>query len=778
MSDPEPEPQRRTTSLEASEKRYRRLFEAARDGILILDADTGKVEDVNPFLLQLLGSSYEGLVGKHLWEIGVFKDIAASKEAFRTLQEKGYVRYENLPLQAEDGRAVAVEFVSNVYLEDRRQVIQCNVRDITARKRAEDELKLRNLLLSTHLDVLTDGVLVVNHEGRIILFNHRFTEILRVPADLLASGEDKPVLEFVMKSMADPDAFLREVECLYAHPEERSHTILHLKDGRVVERYSAPMSGPDGENHGRVWNFRDVTDAKRAEAALSRSEIYYRSLIEHGADIILVLSPDGLIHYVSPAVERLLGRAAQELKGRNVFDLIHPEDQTLARQRLQRALEAGTAPEYVEIRIRHNDGSWRTLAAIGNLLPPEIGPGLVVNARDRTEHQHLETQMRQAQKMEAVGRLAGGIAHDFNNLLTAILGYADLLAERVAASPDLAEDVAEIQKAGQRAATLTRQLLTFSRNRPTEQRVLSLDSVVADTDRMLRRLVGEDVHVTAKGGSAGLVKVDLGQIEQVLVNLAVNARDAMPDGGQLTIETSRAELDETYAATHLGVKPGRYVLLAVTDTGTGMKAATLGHLFEPFFTTKEQGKGTGLGLSTVYGIVKQSGGHIEVYSEPGLGTTFKIYLPAVEEEEKRDLPPSSAIRKRNPASETILLVEDEESLRVLVRRTLESRGYSVLTPASTDEALLVSERNAVSIHLLLTDIVMPGMLGTEVARRARAFRPDLKVLYMSGYTDESIMQRGILQGDEAFIQKPFTPDALSQKVREVLDGPAGAGRQG
>jgi signal transduction histidine kinase/ActR/RegA family two-component response regulator len=440
-------------------------------------------------------------------------------------------------------------------------------------------------------------------------------------------------------------------------------------------------------------------------------------------------------------------------------------------------LEPGTASEYVELRFRHNDGSWRTLAAIGTPLPPEIGSGLVVNARDRTEHQHLETQMRQAQKMEAVGRLAGGIAHDFNNLLTAILGYADLLAERVESSPDLAEDVAEIQKAGQRAASLTRQLLTFSRNRPTEQRVLSLDSLVADTEKMLRRLVGEDVRVTARSGGAGLVKVDVGQIEQVLVNLAVNARDAMPNGGQLTIETSRAELDETYSATHLGVKPGWYALLAVTDTGAGMKAATLGHLFEPFFTTKEPGKGTGLGLSTVYGIVRQSGGHIEVYSEPGLGTTFKIYLPAVEEGAGA-LPSGSVVRRLDRGFETILLVEDEESLRVLVRRALESRGYSVLAPATTDEALLVCERNTGTIHLLLTDIVMPVMMGPDVARRACALRPDLKVLYMSGYTDESIMQRGVLKGDEAFIQKPFTPDALSQKVREVLDAPAGAGRQG
>ena len=573
--------------------------------------------------------------------------------------------------------------------------------------------------------------------------------------------------------MEDPEAFQRRVEHLYAHPEERSHTNLLLKDGRVLARYSAPMVGPDGKNYGRVWNFRDVTDAKRAEAALARSELYYRSLIEHGADVILVLSADGTIQYASPAVGRLLGRVAEDLKGGNVFELIHPEDQPLARQRLKRVFEPHT-PEYVDLRVRHSDGSWRTLAAIGNVLPPEIGSGIVINARDRTEHQHLESQMRQAQKMEAVGRLAGGIAHDFNNVLTAILGYGQLLADKVQATPELAEDVAEVLKAGERAATLTRQLLTFSRHRPTEQRVLSLDSIVADTEKMLRRLVGEDVVVTAKLGSAGLVKVDPGQIEQVLVNLAVNARDAMPDGGHLTIETSRTELDEAYEATHLAVRPGEYVLLAVTDTGTGMNAATLGHLFEPFFTTKEQGKGTGLGLSTVYGIVKQSGGHIEVYSEPGLGTTFKIYLP-VAEMEKESRSASSGVHTLKRGSETILLVEDEEAVRLLVRRELESRGYTVLTPANADEALHACDRHIGPIHLLLTDIVMPGMLGPEVARLACALRPDLKVLYMSGYTDESIMQRGLLSGNEVFIQKPFSPHALSQKVREALEGPARGG---
>jgi signal transduction histidine kinase len=380
-----------------------------------------------------------------------------------------------------------------------------------------------------------------------------------------------------------------------------------------------------------------------------------------------------------------------------------------------------------------------------------------------------EEQLRQSQKIEAIGRLAGGIAHDFNNLLTVIKGYSDLMLMKLKEDDPLKENVKEIQKASQRAADLTRQLLAFSRRQILEFKVISLNTVLQETDKMLRRVLGEDIErVTRLAEDLGKVRTDPGQAEQMIINLAVNARDAMPSGGKLTIETANVELDDTYAHSHIGVKPGQYVMLSVSDTGCGMTPEVKEHLFEPFFTTKEKGKGTGLGLSTVYGIVKQSGGEVWCYSEPGQGTIFKIYLPRAEEEmvpgphrdEKDSFP---------KGRETILLVEDELSVRGLAVRVLRESGYNLLQAADGTEALRVAQEYAGKIHLLLTDVVMPQMGGKELANRLKTLRPDIKVLFTSGYTDNAIVHHGVLDPGIDFLQKPFSPSAFAQKVREVLD---------
>ncbi len=388
---------------------------------------------------------------------------------------------------------------------------------------------------------------------------------------------------------------------------------------------------------------------------------------------------------------------------------------------------------------------------------------------ERDERKRLEEQLRQSQKMEAVGRLAGGIAHDFNNLLTIINGYSQLLLDRFAPRDQARVQVEEIKKAGDRAATLTRQLLAFSRRQVLQPQVLNLNAVVANVDTMLRRLIGEDIDlVTVIGEALGRVQADPGQIEQVILNLAVNARDAMPQGGKLTIETANVELDEAYTCSHAAVAPGRYVMLAVSDSGIGMDAETQAQIFEPFFTTKEKGKGTGLGLATVYGIVKQSGGHLWVYSEPGKGATFKVYLPQVEEA-NGTVAASQARVKSLRGAETILLVEDEEAVRKLASRILQEYGYKVLESTSAEQALQIGERHKEPIDLLVTDVVMPGMGGREVAGHLAFLRPEMKVLYMSGYTDDAIIHHGVLQAGVAFMQKPFTPEVLARKVREVLD---------
>ncbi len=392
---------------------------------------------------------------------------------------------------------------------------------------------------------------------------------------------------------------------------------------------------------------------------------------------------------------------------------------------------------------------------------------------DRAKHRLLEEQFRQAQRMEAIGRLAGGVAHDFNNLLTVIGGYTQLMLARIPPGDALRKDAEEVIKAGERAASLTSQLLVFSRKQILEPKVLNLNAVVSDTKKLLERLIGEDIElVMALDPDVGNVKADRGQIEQVIMNLAVNARDAMPEGGTLTLETGNVVIDETYVKLHPGSKVGAHVFLAVSDTGVGMDRDTLAHLFEPFFTTKEQGKGTGLGLSTVYGIIQQSGGSIWVESEPGRGARFRTYLPRVDEPAE----PARKIDVRRSAApagtETVLLVEDEEAVRRLTRAVLRRNGYNVLVAANAEQALAALEQNRGPIDLLLTDVVLPGMGGTEIARRISQLRPGIKVVYTSGYTDRSFVENGVLKPGLAFIPKPFTPEDLLRKLREVLASPA------
>jgi nitrogen-specific signal transduction histidine kinase len=385
--------------------------------------------------------------------------------------------------------------------------------------------------------------------------------------------------------------------------------------------------------------------------------------------------------------------------------------------------------------------------------------------------QSLE-QLRQSQKIEAVGRLAGGIAHDFNNLLTVITGYCELIAIKVGEQSPLWEDVQEIHNSADRAASLTRQLLAFSRRQILMPKVLEIDAVVPEMDKMLRRLIGEDIDlVTILGAVSGKVKVDPSQIEQVIVNLAINSRDAMPSGGTITIETANVDLDEAYVRTHGGAWPGPHVMLAISDTGCGMDPETLSKAFDPFFTTKVKGKGTGLGLSTVFGIVKQSGGCIYAYSEPGRGTAMKIYLPRVTgETAPKDAKRDAGFEDRLQGSETILLVEDEETLRKLASSILEGYGYTVLSAGNGEEALQLLNDSPVIPRLLITDVVMPKMGGRELSDRIQAIHPDTRVLYMSGYTDNAIVHHGVLDPGVSYLPKPFTPKALARKVREVLDG--------
>jgi PAS domain S-box-containing protein len=507
---------------------------------------------------------------------------------------------------------------------------------------------------------------------------------------------------------------------------------------------------------------------RRLYEELQRSEAHFRALIENARDFILLVDADGTVRYASPSMEREFA-GDESLIGENILSLAEPADADAVRALLA-PVAAGLPQKSVVFRMRSVDGTLRTLETHGSqLLQDSAIAGIVFNARDITERQAMEERLRQAQRMEAIGTLSGGIAHDFNNLLTIIRGYAhQLLGSRLDTEKARAQ-VERIDEAAERAATLTSQLLAFSRRQVLQPKIFDLNTLTIGLDEMLRRVIGEHIEMnTAVGADSCLVQADTGQIEQVIMNLVINARDAMPDGGKLTLETANVELDAAYAAKHEEAHPGPYVMLAISDTGVGMDAQTQVRIFEPFFTTKGLGKGTGLGLSTAYGIVKQSGGHIGVYSEPGRGSTFKVYLPRVVEDvepaKKEDLP---AVEHRG--HETVLVVEDEPQLRELVELMLASRGYSILTVENPVQAEALSKQYSGPIHLLLTDVVLPGISGREVARQVAAHRPDIKVLFTSGYTPDAIIHHGVLEAGLHFIQKPFTLETLTNKVRAVLN---------
>jgi PAS domain S-box-containing protein len=539
-------------------------------------------------------------------------------------------------------------------------------------------------------------------------------------------------------------------------------------DGSLRWIWDRGYAVPDerGLNKTFVGISEDITGRKECEADRAR----LAAIVECSDDAIISKTLDGIVVNWNQGAERLYGYSAEEMIGRPISILFAAEHHHEYLHIMEKVRKGERLSAYDTVR-RRKDGTAVTVSV--DICPIEVRDGEIVGAskiaHDITRMKQLEEQFRQAQKMEAVGQLAGGVAHDFNNLLTVICGYSDLLLSDCPIEGRTRNMLTEINKAGERAATLTRQLLAFSRRQVLEPKVLELNAVVANCEKMLKRLVGEDVDLVAVLDPAlGRVKTDPGQIEQVLMNLVVNARDAMPQGGKLTIETANSVLDQTYCRLHAEVKPGRYVMLAVSDTGCGMDEPTKARIFEPFYTTKELGKGTGLGLAMVYGFIKQSGGHIYVYSEPGLGSTFKLYLPEVEAVASlKELP--LEIEKMPRGDETILLAEDDSAMRTLTQRVLESCGYTILEAAHGGEAVRLAENHAGTIHLLVSDVVMPEMGGRKLAERVVALKPGIKVLYLSGYTTDAVVRHGVLESEIAFLQKPFTPGVLVRKVREVLD---------
>lgn len=516
----------------------------------------------------------------------------------------------------------------------------------------------------------------------------------------------------------------------------------------------------------------DITELLRAKEALQRSEAKFRTVFEGTAIGIALVDMEGRLMESNPALQRMLGYKVEELYRKVLNELVHPEDDNID-SNLYHHLLAGKEDHYqVEKRFIRKDGEvvWgRVNVSLSHGLR-EVPPYTIHMVDDITEWKQLETQFLQSQKMETVGQLAGGIAHDLNNLFTILSGYSQLSLIELKENDPLRENLQEIKRTTDRAAELTQRLLAISRRQVMDMKVLGLNQLLKGLEKMLGRIIGEDIElITHLAGDLGKVKTDPGQIEQAILNLVVNARDAMPKGGKLIIETCNVDLDETYARSHFNVIPGRYILLSVTDTGCGMSPELKERIFDPFFTTKGKGRGTGLGLSTVYGIVKQSGGYIWVYSELNQGTTFKIYLPWVDEEAD-DLSHQEETGDFPQGDETILLVEDEDSLRSLTAKVLRDQGYTVLEAANGDEAMgLAREPIHKKIHLVLTDLVMPQMGGKELVEQFKPLHPDTRILFISGYTDGVTIHQASLKPGTPFLQKPFSPMELARKVRKVLD---------
>jgi len=510
----------------------------------------------------------------------------------------------------------------------------------------------------------------------------------------------------------------------------------------------------------------------RMRRRLVEREEFFQLISENVVDMIAVVDSNGKRVYNSPSYHRILGYALDELEATSSFEQVHPDDRQIVVDAAADARRTGVGRR-IEYRMRHKDGSWVFLESTASPVVNAKGEveNLVIVNRDISERRRLEEQLRQSQKMDAIGRLSGGVAHDFNNLLGVIIGYAEILQERIPETDSMRAPVDQIIKAGSRASSLTKQLLAFSRQQVLEPKVLVLNAVVSDTEKMLRRLIGEDIELlTSLDPALGKIRADQGQIEQVIMNLVVNARDAMPEGGRLVIETANFEIDDKFARRYAyPVLPGSYILLTVSDNGIGMDTATQQRIFEPFFTTKEKGKGTGLGLSLVYGVVKQSGGYIDVVSTRGKGTTFNIYLPRVGQNvvETKTIGPDHPEELRG--TETILLAEDEDTLRALTRHLLELYGYRVLEACDGNQALRLSEQTTDEIHVLLTDVVMPGISGRILADQLKQKRTDLKVVFMSGYTGQRVGEKEILEPGSLFLQKPFTREGLARKIREALD---------
>jgi PAS domain S-box-containing protein len=754
--------------LTESEERYRRLFETASDGIVLLEKREGHIVHANPAAEKMLGYSKEEYAGKLLRDIGVPLDMSDFPAIMQALDKSGILNYEDVPVKHRSGQYINAD----IYLVDRAKLAQCNIRDVSERKRALDALRESRQIFERVINAIPVRVFWKNinlvYLGRNAAFarDAGFADLKDVigkddyqmgwrdQAELYRS-DDRKVIE------SGSSKFL--IEEPQTTPEGDTITLLTSK---------MPLLSTTGEIIGVLGTYMDITEFKRAEQALLSSEKKFKDLLETINLIAVMLDRDGNITFCNDHFLHLTGRTMDEVLNRCWFDLYLPaEIREATRSLFTSGIAEGTIPAHDENLIITRDGNKKQIEWNHSVLWDAKGEviGVASIGIDVTEHRKLEDQLRHAQKMEAVGTLAGGIAHDFNNILNVIIGYGTMVMDKLEAGSPSKEQMNEVLVAADRAANLTKRLLIFSRKQVVDVKPVNINGLIIDLQKMLVRIISESIDFNLNlAGRPLMVLADAGQIEQVLVNLATNAKDAMQESGRLTIGTELADVDDEYVAAYGYGKPGKYALITVADTGQGMDAETMKKIFEPFFTTKGIGVGTGLGLAISYGIIKQHSGYIKVYSEPGQGTVFKIYLPLAEEAALPDEKTQAAVPVKG-GNETILVAEDDASLRNLARLVLESFGYSVISAVDGEDAIMKFMENRDRINLVLLDMVMPKKNGKEVSEVIRKVSPRIKILFVSGYTMDIIKTKELTDADIDFIHKPFQPKELLIKMREILD---------
>jgi two-component system, cell cycle sensor histidine kinase and response regulator CckA len=774
-----PRKERAAARLDRKEPGLRQIFEAAGDGIFVHDLD-GNILEVNQRGCDSLGYSRQELLRLKVPDVEVKFRPADHPLLMEKMRQGLPVTIDGVH-RRKDGTTFPVEVRVAEFESAGGRLKLAIVRDVTDRRRGEEQLRESEERYRELFENANDIIYTHDLAGNFTSAN--------AAAERMTGYTRAEVVRMNMAQILPPGDLERTRGMLRNKIMQGGTTTYELtmlaKDGRpLILEVSTRLIRQQGQIVGVQGIARDITQRKEMEEALRASEAKERRNAEIQAAIlkalpanVALLDGSGKIVTVNESWKHF-GETNHFLGGQAEIGSDYLEEceratpgcpEAAAATRGIRSVLTGEQAEFNLEYSHHSNGETHWFRLIVTPVSGDEAVGAVVMHVDITEVVRLEERLRQSQKMEAVGRLAGGVAHDFNNLLTVITGYSELLLRGLGKGAPERLHAEEIRKAADQAAALTGQLLAFGRKQMLAPQVLDPNDLVRDMEKMLRRVIGEDIDLaTSLAESLGCVRADLGQLQQVVLNLAINARDAMPHGGKLTIETSNVILDRAYARKYLEVQTGRYVLLAVSDTGCGMSQEVRSHLFEPFFTTKEIGKGTGLGLSTIYGIVKQSGGHVAVYSEPGQGTTFKVYLPQVDEAgaAAAAVPATQGLPGGN---EVVLLVEDQDRVRGLTREVLSRCGYTVLEAPNGCEGLKLVQEHRGPIHLLMTDVVMPEMNGRALADRLASLRPEIRVLFTSGYTDGAVVRHGVLKAKTAFLQKPFTPDGLAAKVREVLD---------